>query len=674
MYSDNSKVLETCEDWYWEYRTELDYTVQSDETVWLVSEGIDYIYDIFLDEEKIYSHEGMFSAVTLNITDRAKIGSTLKIIIHPHPKSKGDYVRMRYRANQCCKPAVHYGWDFNPQLLVSGLWKPIYIETRKDGFINSCEPFYSLNENRDTAYVRFETVCDHNVQYTVYDMDEKVVYTGTDSEFVLENINLWWCNGQGEQYLYRWVAESDTDKKEGIIGFRTIKMVHNSYANREPYDFPKSRYAAYVTIELNGRKIFAKGSNLVNTDIFPGTVEAKRYEELVKLAKDANFNIFRLWGGASIKKDEFYDICDRQGIMIWQEFMLACNRYEATDEYISVLETEATSIIKLLRRHPSLVIWCGGNELFNGWSNMDEQDGALRLLNKLCFELDRKNPFFMTSPLTGMAHGGYTFAESPGGKEIYQIFQNAHATAYTEFGVPSITDYKKLKSIIPEDEIENLSDTKSWYYHHATAQWGETRWACCDIIEYYFGENLTTKQLVEYSQLLQCEGYKAIFEEARRQQPYCSMALNWCMNEPWLTAANNSIISYPLDPKPAYYAVANSLSSVLASAKFTKFVWNGNETFEAELWLLNDSNETICDEIKTVIEIDGKEYDLLDWKTGDVKERNNMRGPTVRFVLPDSLPINFFTLKLISKNGKSNEYIIKYKPTKPPMATGQLNI
>jgi len=676
MYADNLEKMEQTEDWYWEYRTELSFEKEDDDSVWLVSEGIDYTYDVLLDGEKIYTHTGMFTSMELDIDGKAKNGSILQIIIHPHPKDGTKTIQPRTLANKCFRPVVHYGWDLNPKLMVSGLWKPIYIETRKKDFIKSCEPFYNLNKTRDAAQVHFETCCEYPVTYTVYDREKNIVYKGTQSDFTLENINLWWCNGQGEQYLYTWTAETDSDKKSGTIGFRTMRLVCNAYADQEPKTFPKSRYATFITIELNGRRIFAKGSNLVNTDIFPGNVTADRYEELLSLARDANFNILRLWGGAAIRKNEFYDMCDRMGIMVWQEFMLACNRYEGTDEYLGVLEQEATAIIKLLRRHPSLVLWCGGNELFNGWSRMDEQDYALRMLNKLCFEHDRKTPFLMTSPSTGMAHGGYTFVESAitGKREVYEVFQTAHATAYTEFGVPSICDYETLKKIIPPEELENLTDTKNWRYHNAVKQWGEQAWAFRPSIELYFGNDLTTEQLSEYSRLMQQEGLKAAFEEIRRQQPYCSMALSWCFNEPWITAANNSMVAYPARPKPAYYAVKNSLSPVVASAKISKFRWTGEETFAAELWLLNDSNEMVSDEIKAVIILGDEEYDVLDWKTNDVKERTNKLGPTIHFTLPDSLEIETFKLKLIAKNGNSNEYVMKYKPKKQRVYTGQLNV
>jgi beta-mannosidase len=116
--------------------------------------------------------------------------------------------------------------------------------------------------------------------------------------------------------------------------------------------------------------------------------------------KEANMNILRCWGGAIIDKEPFFELCDEMGIMVWQEFPLACNNYLGTKGYLAVLEQEATAIIKRLRKHPCLTLWCGGNELFNSWSRMTDQSLPLRLLNKLCYEEDQNTPFINTSPLS----------------------------------------------------------------------------------------------------------------------------------------------------------------------------------------------------------------------------------------------------------------------------------
>lgn len=663
QFGNNVKKFEDYEDVYWEYQCKPEYNAEADEEIWFVAEGIDYIFDIYLDDEKLFSQEGMYTPVNLNLTGKLQADSKLRIMIHPHPKSDGPVNEPRQYADQSCKPPVCYGWDWNPHLLISGIWLPAYIETRKASYMKSCEPFYTLHLDTLTADIWFETECSSNadITYELFDADGNVVYKGNHSRFTIENVNLWWCNGQGEPYLYTWRAYTDSDCKEGIIGFRKVRLVRNPGTEGEPATFPKGRYASNITLELNGRRIFAKGSNWVNPDIFFGRVTDERYDELVYAAKEANMNIFRIWGGSGINKPAFYEYCDKYGIMVWQEFMLACNNYRGSAEYLKVLEQEASTIIRKLRRHPSIVLWCGGNELFNGWSGMDEQSHALRLLNKLCYELDFERPFIYTSPMPGMAHGGYLFREMDSGREVYQIFQNAHNTAYTEFGVPSITSVSELKKIIPEKDLFPIKPTEEWMAHHAFYAWQDNCWLCLDVIEHYFGELKDLESTVAYSQWLQSEGYKNIFEEARRQWPYCSMAINWCYQEPWITAANNSLITYPFIKKPAYYSVKESLRPILASAKIPKFSWHNGEVFTAEIWYLNDSPESSEEEITAYVQIADQKYELLTWKTRLVNARTSKIGPAVNLVLPDIQGIEKITLILQTKNpAYASEYDLHY--------------
>ena len=521
MFGTNAKKFLDVEDNYWIYRTELDFEVKDGEKAVFVAEGIDYIFDIKLDGKVVYSHEGMYTRTEIELDGVSK-GAVLEVVIHPHPKKIGakEYPdTFREAASQSFKPDSPYGWDWNPRLMISGIWKPAYVEIRGKNYINSCEPFYDLNADRTAADVRFETECSGNVVYTLCDMEGNVVYEGEDNTFTLENVNLWWCNGQGTPYLYSWRAKSADDEKSGKIGFRTIKLVHNGGADSEPATFPKSRYTVPITIELNGRRIFSKGSNWVNPELFFGRITGERYRELLDFVKEGNMNILRLWGGSGLKKTEFYEICDEYGIMLFQEFCLACNNYEGTPEYLKVLEQEATAVIKELRHHACIALWCGGNELFNNWSGMDDHSHPLRLLNKLCYEYDFKRPYIMTSPLHGMKHGCYVFEAE--GKTVYEMFRYGHGTAYSEFGVSGITTLDRLEKIIPADELFPVTDTDSWRYHHAFGAWGEKRWLCLDILNKYFGESGSLEELIDHSHHLQCEGYKAIYEEARRQWPYC---------------------------------------------------------------------------------------------------------------------------------------------------------
>ncbi len=672
-FGQNVLQYKEIEDAAWLYRTSPVFERGKNERVYFVSEGIDYRFDVLLNGERLLSQEGMFTAVELDLTERLRENNTLEVVIHPHPKRPGSIRDDRQEADQCVKPPVSYGWDWHPRLIPSGLWNETYLETRGPGFIRDCEARYTLSEDYSTAEITFVAACDAPVEYTLSDADGKVLYNGTEPRCRLPHPRLWWCNGQGEPYLYRWTAKTADDEKSGTIGLRTVRLVMNEGAWSEPAGFPKSRSVAPITLELNGRRIFAKGSNWVTPEAFTGTITAETYEPLVRLARDAHMNIFRCWGGSGIQKTAFYDLCDRYGILLWQEFPLACNNYVGTPDYLRVLEQEATSILLRLRRHPSVVLWCGGNELFNSWSGMTDQSLALRLLNKLCYEYDPHTPFLMTSPLCGMAHGGYTFYDDREQCDVFALFQHAHYTAYTEFGVPGLPDADNLRSFIPEAELFPIERGGAWELHHAFHAWGEERWLCMDVLRRYVRDLDSLEKVAAASQWLQCEGYKAIFEEARRQKPYCSMAVNWCYCEPWKTAANNSLISYPALPKKAYAAVAEALRPVLASARIPKFDWSAGELFSAELWLLNDQPAPVDGTpVSAELHLAGRVYPLLDWNASADAGENRL-GPTVHFRLPTA-EADDMTLVLRSEEGYGSAYRLCYRRPAPPAPSRQLNV
>ena len=667
-YGENVRRFRETEGYAWEYRTELHYDLKPGETPVFVAEGVDYLFDVLVNGEKVLSYEGMFTPIEIPLEKGGH--QELVIRIHPHPKDALARHEDRDEAAQCVKPPVCYEWDWHPRMLVSGIWQDAYVETRTKDFIRRCEPFYTLSEDFSRADVHFSLDCDEEAEITLFDPDGNPVGKGPD--ICVENPRLWWCNEQGEAALYTYEAKTAGHSLRGQLGFRKVRLIMNEGAWSEPSRFPKGRSAAPIQLELNGRKIFAKGSNWVNPDIYNGKIDASRYEALISLAKNAHMNIFRCWGGSGIHKKAFYDLCDRMGIMVWVEFPLACNDYRGTEHYLKILEQEARGILCSLRSHPSVVMYCGGNELFNDWSGMTDQSLALRLLNKLCYELDRDKPFIMTSPIFGMGHGGYTFYDPDQKCDVFELFQHSDCTAYTEFGVPGVTDVENLKKIIPENELFPIENKGSWKLHHAFESWGDGRWLCPDVLEMYApGELDSLEKVVDLSCWLQCEGYKAVFEEARRQAPYCSMAINWCYCEPWITAAGNSLITYPVQPKAAYYAVQSALRPVMASARIPRFDWKAGEKFSAEIWLLNDSHAKAGGKIHVSALLGGKEYDLLDWEAGETEK--NLLGPTVNWILPDAEDTEMI-LRLQGEKGLASEYRLRYYPRQEKKKTRQMNI
>jgi beta-mannosidase len=652
-YAENWKDYLWMEDQEFVYVTNfLNPRMKEGEQLLFRSQGIDYEFEIIFNGEKLLHQEGMFTPVRLDLTSRLKANNELRIRIFPIPK-KHQFPADRSQASASVKPAVSYGWDWHPRLVPSGIWDDTRLEILPGSHLEEVSVQYSLSEGLDSAFILVEAVgkdlggC--RLAWILADSAGRMVDLGYMNTYndkgilfsELVNPELWWPHDHGDPYLYSYTLElADNSGKllqtfKGHLGFRRVKLIMNEGAWNEPVGFPKTRSVAPIQLEINGRKIFCKGTNWVNPEIFPGNITRERYEELINRALEANFNMFRVWGGGIVNKESFHDLCDEKGILVWQEFPLACNNYEDTPEYLKVLKQESESIIRRIREHPSLAIWSGGNELFNSWSGMTDQSLAIRLLNSQCLEMDPYTPFISTSPLMGMGHGHYVFRDPQTGEEVYSMMNRAHQTAYTEFGMPGPSRLEILEAIIPGSELWPPRPGTSWESHHAYNAWVGDTWLMKDMIEDYFGKAASLEELVEMGQLLQCEGYKAIYEEARRQKPYCSMALNWCYNEPWPTAANNSIINWPNWPKPAFYAVKDACRPVLASGRNYKLKWNREEQFSTQLWMLNDMHSELEQGVVKASLVAGKKHmEIGIWRFDTVGSNSNLEGPVINAILP----------------------------------------
>ncbi len=679
--SDNYKKFGWMEDMFYTYRTSFKKPALSgNERLFFISKGIDYQFEIYLNDEKIFAQEGMFTYVDVDITKKIKDSNVLKILLMPVPK-RHPFPVDRTQSSNVAKPAVSYEWDWHPRLVPLGIWDDTYLTVHDSSYVNDVYIDYQLSDDlkksdivinakgKDTEGKKYRwTLTDEKGQKVLGsegDMHDHLAVSGIS----FNNPKLWWPHDQGTPYLYTSTlklfdaAGTELQNVSQKVGFKRVRLVMNEGAWIEPVSFPKTRSVTPAQFEINGRKIFAKGSNWVNPEIFPGKITRQRYEELIDLAVKANMNIFRVWGGGIINKESFFEICDEKGILVWEEFPLACNNYPDDAHYLSILKQEATSIIKRLRKHPSLALWCGGNELFNNWSGMTDQSLALRLLNALCLEYSPSIPYNPTSPLMGMGHGYYTF-RTPEGEEVFQIINNSHFTAYTEFGVPGISPIEVLKDIIPLKDLFPPQPKTAWQDHHAFAAWQGDTWLCGGILADYFGKAKTLEELIRQSQLLQSEGYKAIFEEARRQKPYCAMALNWCYNEPWPSAANNSLIVYPAICKPAYYAVKNACRPLCASARLSKFRWKEGEEFFAEAWILNDSyRQHNIGTVKLKLQTDDTTIEILSWTPPTIENNTNVAGPTGRLKLPHLMSDRFKLLIEVESHPEYNsEYTLLFEP------------
>ncbi|MBK1878076.1 glycoside hydrolase family 2 protein [Pelagicoccus mobilis] len=640
---------------YWVYSATVPkVALEEGKRLFFVSGGVDYRFLVRLGGKTLHAQEGMFSKVELDFSHAAGDGQLLEVIVFPIPDS--GLGEGRIEASSSVKPAVSYGWDFHPRLVPSGIWRETFLELREDTHIKELNFDYVVEEGlallRLDLSVELSRAAKGLLEWSLVDPQGAVVdgesihldeQSMVDGFCEVHDPELWWPRGYGEQSLYSLTVSVHGENGDLLdacshtIGFRTVRLVMNHGAWEDTTEMPKSRNVAPMTLELNGRRVFVKGSNWVAPDVFPGVAGEDAYRPLLEQAASCHFNLLRCWGGAAVGKPSFFELCDRLGLMVWQDFPLACNCYSDRPEFLDVLGEESESIIRQLKGHPSVVIWCGGNELYNSWSGMTDQSKAIRLLNKKCLEIDPDTPFLPTSPIMGAGHGGYLFRDASG-KECFEVFQRARNSAYVEFGVPGPASVEKLRSLLPEDELFPPRPGGAWELRHGFGAWDvcPESWLCLEVIEHYFGRSESIEELVQWGQLLQSEGLKGLFEEARRQKPYCSMAVNWCFNEPWPAAANNSLISWPCEAKPALRGVKQSCRTTLASARVKRFAWRSGELFEAELWMLHDGLDSVKgDRVEAYLRFEDEESFVLGWYFDALEEDENRVGPVLRFQVPE---------------------------------------
>jgi len=677
---------ETC----WTYQTRLELPALGPaDRLYFVCGGVDYQFQVRLNGSTLLEQEGMFTPVEIDLTGRAKSGDILTVTISPPPRLPGARPG-RWEADRSCKPPVSYGWDWHPRLIPSGIWREAFLEIRPDFHIRSLDLQTHFDPDMVEAVlevaIQLSTPGRGQLEITLCDPDGTALFTQPigfeesafeDARFRWSKSipfpRLWWPNGHGAQPLYtlrvRLLGQrgEEMDTTQRRFGFRRIRLVMHEGAWELPDTggLPASRRNPPITLEVNNRPIFAKGTNWVPPQIFPGLFNREVFLPLLRMARNAHFNLLRCWGGGPVNPSEFYDLCDELGLLVWTEFPLACLPYDAPwgSSYLRVLDQESKSIIRHVRGRACHALWCGGNELFNSWSRMTDQSPALRLLHRNCTGLDPETPFLPTSPVMGMGHGDYRFRNEKG-EEVFQIYvrETGKKTAFTEFGVPGPAPAASLPAFIPPSELFPPRPGTAWETHHAYQAWDADpeSWLMPSTLEHYFGPAASLDELAAQGDLLQSQGYKCIYEEARRQKPVCAMALNWCYNESWPCAANNSLIHWPDKPKPAYFAVAASCRPVIASARIPRFTWSPGQSFSVQLWILNDSYDALpSGRFEAELDYGGRTTSLGNWDYEATAPNTNLQGPTAEVRLPDSLPERFkLRVRVIDHPEWDSEYVL----------------
>ncbi|MDR1225352.1 MAG: glycoside hydrolase family 2 protein [Prevotellaceae bacterium] len=574
------------EDWIYETYFDVDEAEMAKSNVALRFKGLDVYADVYLNGEKILSANNMFREWIVDVKGKLKYhDNQLHIYFHSPIKidiPKFDALPFQYRTGPdqsenggifdkrvsifARKAGYHYGWDWGPRFVTIGIWRPVVLQAWnnlriEDVYIRQKE--VTTRQASVTTHVEVLSDGDNpNARVVVKDNATGKVYgekkvnlkKGSNSvavDFVVKNPKLWWCNGLGKPNLYTFRADvivgaKELDTKLITTGLRSLKTI---------YKPDKDGIAFYI--ELNGKPVFSKGANYVPQDNFLPRVTADKYEKTVMDAVNTNMNTLRVWGGGIYENDLFYELCDKNGIIVWQDFMFACSLYPSEGEFLENIKQEAIYNVKRLRNHPSIALWCGNNEVYyfwNMWSFDEDYRKQSPEYEKIVWKqyTDLFNGV-LPEVVNEYSPGTFYLSSSPynenkdedhngdrhywgvwHGNEPTSKFNTVRSRFFSEYGFQSFPEFESVKIFAPQPEDWSIT-SEVMMAHQRAGNYANPR-----IAEYLQKEYKKPKKFEDFlymSQVLQGDAIKIAIEAHRRDMPYCWGTLFWQHNDCWPVAS-----------------------------------------------------------------------------------------------------------------------------------------
>jgi beta-mannosidase len=602
FYRDNEKDLQWIGKKGWEYQKvfRVSDSLFKNRHIELVCEGLDTWATVYVNDSLVITADNMFREWYADIRPFLHIGvNNIKIrfaAVEEKNKEEYDSLGIKLPGDEkvvARKAAYHFGWDWGPTFITSGIWKPIYIRgwsfmkllavqyyqrSLTDSLAQIRADFAVMSTVADTALIQISSgSVVFAVKYVVVRKGPNIIRI----EFDIHNPKLWWCNGMGEPYLYNFThrlqfAGRTISLGSNKFGLRTIELVQDKDNEGKSFYF-----------KLNGVPVFMKGANYIPQDNFLPRVSDSTYRALIASAKDANMNMLRVWGGGTYEKDIFYDLCDENGILVWQDFMFACAMYPPYKGFYKSVSDEAVQNIMRLRRHPSLALWCGNNEVSEGWFNWGwvkqygySKEDSMIVYNgyKILFEsilphnierFDSGRVYIPTSPRFGwgransLKEGDCHYWGVWWGKEPFENYTKKVGRFMTEYGFQGFPDWKTIeKFTLPEDRVAGSPVMKAHQKHPSGYEL---------IDEYMQRDYKKPKDLENYayvSQLLQAKGITTAIEAHRRAKPYCMGTLYWQLNDCWPVVSWSSRDYYGRK-KALQFRVKKAFDTYLVSPAYT---------------------------------------------------------------------------------------------------------
>ena len=588
-------------DWVYSRNFNVEQEFLNSSHILLHCDGLDTLATITLNGKEIGKTDNQFRTWEFDVKPYVQLGeNTIKVCFEstiPYITSKQQerYLNLtgvgHHRidgSNYIRKSQCNYGWDWGPMCATAGIWRPIELrafETARLEDVHITQDHSEENEVGLTLALKIEEsgAAELTVRVSVLYEGELVcesdasVQNGTaEAQVIVADPKLWWPNGMGAQPLYDvnvelFEQDACLDSNSKRIGLRTLEL------DRHPDEWGES-----FQFVANGKPFFAKGANWIPADTFVTSVTEEWYEYLIKSAADVHMNMLRVWGGGIYEDDVFYELCDRYGICIWQDFMFACSAYPAFDDvYMANVKIEAEDNVKRLRHHPCIALWCGNNELEQipgmigeaedtGVMNWDEYKALFDvLLPEVVQQYDPERSYWPSSPHSPLGErkdwinpkwGDAHLWEVWHGRQPFEWYQTCEHRFNSEFGFQSFPEPAVVNSYTLPEDRNITSYIMEW---HQRSQIGNDA-----ILQYmlsWFKLPTSFDNLLWLSQVLQGLGMKYAVEHWRRSMPRGMGTLYWQINDCWPVASWSSI-DYPGNWKALHYMARDFFAPLLISA------------------------------------------------------------------------------------------------------------
>ncbi|MDO5760057.1 MAG: hypothetical protein Q4Q06_03430, partial [Bacteroidota bacterium] len=576
---DNEKQMARIDSMTWTYSCEFSVNKQQlrKDFAFLNVENIDGNATLYLNNKKVREYHNSFMTYNDNIKQYLRKGKNqLSLVFVPK-----DSIRVKQRS-----PQYLYGWDWHPKTLAPRIGA-IYLSFEDNKPILDYKSLQtkSLTVDYSKAIMefrlkfRFPLKEEHSLDLEfegekhnfVLQPNKEGAYTFYLS---LDAPKLWWPNGEGEQYLYNGKISLDGDSCSEIsFGVRTIELVRekdlipNLEKKEGEDDFIRGESFYF---KINGRAVFCKGANYITGPVTP--------KEDILLAHQANMNMLRIWGGANYGDEEFYNLCDKYGIMVWQDFPFACELYPADSVFLENVRQEASQNVQRIVSHPSLALFCGNNEIWEGWHNwgwkqmvkdtilaVKEYDTLFRsLLPRVVQEYAVGIDYIHSSPMEyGWGHresrqiGDCHYWGVWWGDSVFETYTRKIPRFMSEYGFQSAMNQNTALEYCSMPYNKDNEGFAIHQKHDRGFQLIDSR------LKQWFGDNVkTSEDYINYTQLLGQEAMKLTIETHRRAKPYCMGTLFWQYNELY-PCVGWGCIDYSGEAKPTYYTAMLSYQPII---------------------------------------------------------------------------------------------------------------